>query len=80
MPASPKLLWLECTVILLIRSVIVLTRLMLLVWARALSRAVGAGLYDFNGRMRLVAIHNFELAAPECTLYMRRVVARQSVQ
>ena len=68
MPASPKLLRLEWTVILLIRSVIVLTRFMLLVWAHALSRAVGAGLCDFNGRMRLVAIHNLELAHPELTL------------
>ena len=59
---------------------IVVTRLMPLVWARALGRAVGAGLYHFNDRMRRVAIRNLELAYPEWTPSRRRVVARQSVQ
>ena len=54
MPASPKPLWLEWTVILLIRLMIVVTRLMPLVRARPLGKAVGAGLYFFNGRMRRV--------------------------
>ena len=80
MPASPKPLWLEWTVILLIRLMIVVTRLMPLARARALRRAVGAGLYHFNGRMRRVAIRNLELAYPEWTPSRRRVVARQSVQ
>ena len=80
MPASPKPLWLEWTVILLIRLMILVTRLIPLVWARALGRAVGAGLYYFNGRMRRVAIRNLELAYPEWTPSRRRVVARQSVQ
>ena len=56
MPASHKSLWLRWTVILLIRLMIAVKRLMLLDWARALGRAVGAGLYYFNGRMpRVVA-------------------------
>ena len=54
MPASPKPVWSEWTVILLIRSMIVVTRLMPLVWTRDLGRAVGAGLYQVNGRMRRV--------------------------
>jgi KDO2-lipid IV(A) lauroyltransferase len=80
MPVSPKPLWLEWIVILLIRLMIVVTRLMPLGWARALGRAVGAGLYHFNGRMRRVAIRNLELAYPEWTPNRRRVMARQSVQ
>jgi len=80
MPASPKSPWLEWTVILLIRLMIVLTRLMPPVWARALGRAVGASLYHFNGRMRRVTIRNLELAYPGWTPDMRRVVTRQSVQ
>ncbi len=54
MPVSSKSLWLEWTVILLIRLMIVLTRLMPFGSARALGRAVGEGLYYFNGRMRRV--------------------------
>ena len=66
MPASPEALWLEWTVMLLIRLRIVLTRLMPpLVRARALGRAVGAGLYYLNGRMRRVAIRSLELAYPK---------------
>jgi len=80
MPASLKSPWLEWTVILLIRLMIVLTRLMPLVWARALGRAVGASLYHFNGRMRRVTAGNLELAYPGWTPDMRRVVTRQSVQ
>ena len=80
MPASPKPLWLDWTVILLIRLMITVTRFMPLVWARALGRFVGAGLYYGNQRMRRVAIRNLELAYPEWTLKTRRVVARQSVQ
>ena len=51
-----------------------------LVWARMLGRAVGAGLYHLNGRMRRVAIRNLELAYPGWAPSRRRVVARQSVQ
>ncbi|MGB2361435.1 MAG: lysophospholipid acyltransferase family protein, partial [Luminiphilus sp.] len=80
MPVSPKPLWLEWTVILLIRLMIGVTRLMPLGWARALGRVVGAGLYHFNGRMRRVALRNLELAYPEWTPHKRRVMAKQSVQ
>ena len=80
MPASPKPLWLEWTVILLIKLMFTVTRLMPLVWARALGRFVGAGLYHCNQRMRRVAIRNLELAYPEWTPVKRRVLARQSVQ
>jgi KDO2-lipid IV(A) lauroyltransferase len=80
MPASPNPVWLEWTVILLIRLMIGVTRLMPLGWARALGRAVGVGLYHFNGRMRRVAIRNLELAYPKWTPHKRRVMARQSVQ
>ena len=59
---------------------IVLTRLMPLLWARAPGKAVGAGRYYFNSRMRRLAIRNLELAYPEWTTDMRRVVARQNVQ
>jgi len=54
MLASPKPLRLDWTVILLIRLIIMLTRLMPLGWARALRRAVGAGLDYLTGRMRRV--------------------------
>jgi len=80
MPASPKPLWLEWTVILLTRLMMTVTRLMPLAWARALGRLVGAGLYASNQRMRRVAIRNLELAYPEWSLDRRRLVARQSVQ
>ena len=59
---------------------IVVTRLMPLVWARALGRAVGVSLYHFNGLIRRATIRNLELAYPEWTPDMRRVVTRQSVQ
>lgn len=80
MPASPKPLWMEWTVILLIKLMFAVTRLMPLVWARALGRIVGAGLYHCNQRMRRVAIRNLELAYPEWTPVKRRALARQSVQ
>lgn len=80
MPASPKSLWLEWTVILLTRLMMTVTRLMPLAWARALGRLVGAGLYSGNERMRRVAIRNLELAYPEWSPDRRRLVARQSVQ
>ena len=62
MPVSPKPIWLEWTVILLIRLMMVVTRLLPLAYARALGRGVGAGLYYLNSRMRRVAIRNLELA------------------
>ena len=65
---------------LLIRLMIVLTRLMPLGWARALGRAVGADSYYFNGRMGRVAISSLELAYPKWSPDMRWVMARQSVQ
>jgi len=80
MPASPKPLWMEWTVILLIKLMFAVTRLMPLVWARALGRIVGAGLYHCNQRMQRVAIRNLELAYPEWTPVKRRALARQSVQ
>jgi KDO2-lipid IV(A) lauroyltransferase len=70
----------EWTVILLIKLMFAVTRLMPLVWARALGRIVGAGLYHCNQRMRRVAIRNLELAYPEWTPVKRRALARQSVQ
>ena len=73
MPASPKSLWLEWTVILRIRLMIVLTRLMSLVWASALGKAVGAGLYCFNGRMRRVVARQSARSTEELILEMRRV-------
>ena len=80
MPASLKPLWLEWIVISLTRLMITVTRLMPLVWARALGRVVGAGLYYGNQRMRRVAMRNLELAYPEWVSDRRRLVARQSVQ
>ena len=65
---------------LLIRLIIVLTRLMPLGWARTLGRAVGVGSYYFNGRMGRVAIRSLELAYPKWSPDMRRVMARQSAQ
>jgi KDO2-lipid IV(A) lauroyltransferase len=70
----------EWTVILLIKLMFAVTRLMPLVWARALGRIVGAGLYHCNQRMQRVAIRNLELAYPEWTPVKRRALARQSVQ
>ncbi len=65
---------------LLIRLTVVLTRLMPLGRARALGRAVGAGLYYLIGRMRRVVIRSLELAYPKWSPGIRQVVARQSVQ
>jgi KDO2-lipid IV(A) lauroyltransferase len=65
---------------LLIKLMFAVTRLMPLVWARALGRIVGAGLYHCNQRMQRVAIRNLELAYPEWTPVKRRALARQSVQ
>ena len=76
MPAPPKSLWLEWTVILLTRLMMTVTRLMPLAWARALGRIVGAGLYASNQRMRRVAMRNLELAYPEWSPDRRRLVAR----
>lgn len=80
MPVSPKPIWLEWTVILLIRLMMVVTRLLPLSSARALGRWVGACLYHLNSRMRRVAIRNLELAYPDWTPSRRRSLARQSVQ
>ena len=80
MPVSPKPIWLEWTVILLIRLMMVVTRLLPLAYARALGRGVGAGLYYLNSRMRRVAIRNLELAYPDWPTARRRVLARESVQ
>ena len=80
MPVSPKPIWLEWTVILLIRLMMVVTRLLPLASARALGRWVGAGLYHLNSRMRRVAIRNLELAYPDWPPSRRRSLARQSVQ
>lgn len=66
--------------ILLIRLMIVVTRLLPLAHARALGRWVGAGLYHLNSRMRRVAIRNLELAYPDWPPSRRRSLARQSVQ
>ena len=73
MPASPKSLWLEWTVILLTRLMIVLTRLMPLVWARALGKAARAGLYFFNGRMRRVVARQSAQSTGELVSEMGRV-------
>jgi len=80
MAASPKPIWLEWTVILLIHLMMTVTRCLPLSWARALGRAVGSSLYYFNPRMRRVAIRNLELAFPPWTPAQRRLVAKQSVQ
>ena len=73
MPVSPKPVWSEWTVILLIRLVIVVTRLMPLVWARSLGRAVGAGLYQLNGRMRRVVARQSVQSTGELMSEMGRV-------
>ena len=80
MPASPKSPWLEWTVILLTRLMIVLTRLKSLVWARVLSKAVGAGLYYFNGRMRRVVARQSAQSTGELMSVMGRVWRRPWAQ
>ncbi len=80
MAASPKPIWLEWIVILLIHLMMTVTRCLPLAWARALGRRVGALLFFFNPRMRRVAIRNLELAYPDWTPAERRRVAKQSVQ
>ena len=73
MPASPKPLWLEWTATLLIRLMIVVTRLMPLVRARPLGKAVGAGLYYFNGRMRRVVASQSAQSTAQLMSEMGRV-------
>ena len=73
MPASPKSLRLEWTVILLIRLMIVLTSLMPPDWARALGRAVGAGLYYLTSRMRRVVAKQSVQSTGELISEMGRV-------
>jgi len=80
MPASPKPVWSEWTFILLIRLMIVVARLMPLFWARALGRAVGAGLYQVNGRMRRVVARQSVQSTGELMSEMGRVWAQPWAQ
>ena len=80
MAVTSKPVWLEWTVVSLVRVLMTVTRLIPIRWSRALGKGVGRVLYRFNPRMRRVAIRNLELAYPDWAPHKRRAVARQSVQ
>ena len=79
MAVTSKPVWLEWTVISLVRVLMTVTRIIPIRWSRAFGRGVGSVLYRFNTRMRRVAIRNLELAYPDWAPETRRAVARQSV-